>query len=94
MLEEIMTYGDEIQFAIEELLDEINMLYMQRENLLGQLDNELVDKVDMMARLQAIDALLSVNHGTLSDMYAELKFVDAEIGYAFAEPEQEEGLLN
>lgn len=94
MLEEIMTYGDEIQFAIEELLDEINMLYMQREDLLDQLGNELVDKVDMMARLQTIDALLSVNHGTLSDMYAELKFVDAEIGCAFAEPEQEEGLLN
>ena len=94
MLEEITTYGDEIQFAIEELLDEINMLYMQREDLMAQFDNELVDKVEMMARRQAIDALLSVNHGTLSDMYAELKFVDAEIGYAFAEPEQKEGLLN
>lgn len=93
-MEELIMIAQEIAQELQDLDDENYSLIMQRCAMIESLNEseEEVDPMDISERMQAIDAILSVNYRLMADNYAEMKRIDRTLGLMLTGQIEEEYL--
>lgn len=91
---------DELSSEINRLMKETDSMLDERYALLKSVDGKQMTSDEMetvLARLQCIDAVLSVDYKLMSDMFAEMKNVSSAMMFEIDggdDDEQKEGWIN
>lgn len=84
-MEELIMYATDLMCELDEIQEETDTIVAQRIELMNQWGNRDVDHIEIGARIQALDSILSTNYKLMSENYAELKRIDKELGLCMAE---------